>query len=99
MRNRQAAVSHTEGIALPKPLPIQPDRCARDHSTTPRPLGSNTTGHVPRQLTVRRNVLTPNLGHLCRVEVAANFGYAGGQRFILQSVADAETGTASPRSV
>jgi hypothetical protein len=41
-------------------------------------------------LTVRRNVLTPDLGQLCRVEVAANFVYAGGQRFILQSVADAE---------
>ena len=83
-------MSHTEGIALPKPLRFSLIVSLAVTALSPGLSAQTPPDTLPRRLTVRRNVLTPDLGQLCRVEVAANFVYAGGQRFILQSVADAE---------
>lgn len=45
---------------------------------------------LPRRLVVVHNGLQPGIGRLCRVQVGKDFSYIGGQRFILQSIADAE---------
>jgi hypothetical protein len=45
---------------------------------------------LPLQLTVASGILAPKVGKLCRVQVAPGYRYVGGQRFILQGVADAE---------
>ena len=45
---------------------------------------------LPRRLKVEGNTVPLSMGHLCRVGVAADFVFIGGQRFELQETADAE---------
>jgi hypothetical protein len=45
---------------------------------------------LPLRLRVSDNGLSPAIGKLCRVQAGRGFRYAGGQRFVLKQVADAE---------
>lgn len=45
---------------------------------------------LPRRLTVAAGIISLRVGGLCGVQLAPAFAYVGGQRFVLQGVADAE---------
>jgi hypothetical protein len=56
----------------------------------PMPVLAQLPDTLPRRLTPTASGLHPQIGNLCRVQIAPEYQYLGGQRFILQGSADAE---------
>jgi hypothetical protein len=56
----------------------------------PTPVLAQLPDTLPRRLAPTASGIRPQIGNLCRVQIAAEYQYLGGQRFILQGNADAE---------
>jgi hypothetical protein len=59
-------------------------------ATTAQPSAAQSGDTLPRRLTVAAQTVPLRVGGLCEVRLAPAFAYIGGQRFVLQGVADAE---------